>query len=121
MEFKIPQTTSLLSDRKAVQAASVVVTAESLIAEAEEARAQAMTNGREGNAVNAIKVKSVLSGKWVERAEIGSPGQFDAMSDDELERVLVEQFGWPRFCAGARDQRRIDRAEWLGAGITARQ
>ena len=29
----------------------------------------------------------------LERAEIGSPGQFDAMSDDELERVLIERLG----------------------------
>jgi hypothetical protein len=44
------------------------------------------------NAANtAIKNKSVLAGVWVERAEIGSPGQFDAMSDDELERVLVQR------------------------------
>jgi hypothetical protein len=58
--------------------------------EFEQARVQAMKNGREGAAVNATKEKSILSGHRVERAEIGSPGEFDHLSDDELERVLIE-------------------------------
>jgi hypothetical protein len=33
----------------------------------------------------------VLSGKWIERAEIGAPGEFETMTDDELERALVER------------------------------
>jgi hypothetical protein len=28
----------------------------------------------------------VLSGKWIERAEIGGPGEYEALTDDELER-----------------------------------
>ena len=52
-----------------------------------------MQNGREGNAVNAVKVKAVLAGKWIERSEIGTPGEFDAMSDDELEHLLIERLG----------------------------
>jgi hypothetical protein len=36
---------------------------------------------------------SILTGHRVERAEIGSPGEFDAMQDDELERVLIERLG----------------------------
>jgi hypothetical protein len=34
----------------------------------------------------------VLSGQRVERREIGAPGEFDALSDDELERALIERF-----------------------------
>ena len=46
------------------------------------------------NAANtAIKNKSVLAGVWIERAEIGSPGEFDHLNDDELERLLVERLG----------------------------
>lgn len=40
----------------------------------------------------AIKEKGVLSGVRVERSEIGQPGEFDHLSDDELERMVVEQF-----------------------------
>jgi hypothetical protein len=69
----------------------IAVTADSLLDEAEQARAQAMKNGREGAAVNAIKVKSVLSGKWIERAEIGGPGEFDNLSDNELKHLLIER------------------------------
>jgi hypothetical protein len=42
-------------------------------------------------AVCAVKVKSVLSGKWVERSEVGGPGEFETMTDDELERALMER------------------------------
>jgi hypothetical protein len=44
------------------------------------------------NAANtAIKVKSVLSGKWIERAEVGAPGEYETMTDDELERRIMER------------------------------
>jgi hypothetical protein len=32
----------------------------------------------------------VLSGQRVERKEIGPPGAFDGLTDDELERALVD-------------------------------
>jgi hypothetical protein len=35
----------------------------------------------------------VLTGHRVEKAEIGSPGEFESLSDDELERVLVQRLG----------------------------
>jgi hypothetical protein len=42
--------------------------------------------------VAAIKEKGVLSGKRIERTEAGAPGAFEAMTDAELERALVERF-----------------------------
>jgi hypothetical protein len=33
----------------------------------------------------------VLGGKWIERAEVGSPGEFETMTDEELERALMER------------------------------
>jgi phage terminase small subunit len=74
-------------------AAKAAVTAETLLDEFEQVRSQAMKNGREGNANNAIKGKAVLSGHWVERKEIGAPGEFEALQDDELERLLVQRLG----------------------------
>jgi phage terminase small subunit len=74
-------------------AARAAVTAETLLDEFEQVRSQAMKNGREGNANNAIKGKAVLSGHWVERKEIGAPGEFEALQDDELERMLVQHLG----------------------------
>jgi len=60
--------------------------------ELEQARAQAMDNGHESAAVNATKEKSILTGHRIERAEIGAPGEFDAMSDDELLASIRERF-----------------------------
>jgi hypothetical protein len=50
------------------------VTAESLISEAEKARVRAMDNGQLSAAVAGIKQKGVLTGKRIERSEIGAPG-----------------------------------------------
>jgi hypothetical protein len=72
-------------------AARAKVTPESLLQEAEEARQGAMENKQFGAAATVIKVKSVLSGHWIERQEVGPPGAFDALTDDELERVLIER------------------------------
>ena len=47
--------------------------------------------GQLGAAVAAIKEKGVLSGKRIERSEVGSPGEFDHLTDDELERALIER------------------------------
>jgi hypothetical protein len=61
--------------------------------ELELARAQAMENGHEAAAVSATKEKSILTGLRIERSEIGAPGDFDHLNDDELERLLVERLG----------------------------
>jgi phage terminase small subunit len=67
------------------------VTAESLVAEVEEVRQRAMESGQLSAAVAAIKEKGVLTGKRIERSELGAPGEFEALSDDELERALAER------------------------------
>lgn len=64
------------------------VTLESLIQEADQARIGAMEAGQFSAAVAAIKEKGVLSGKRIERAEVGGPGDFERMSDDELDRFI---------------------------------
>ena len=46
-----------------------------------------MTNGQISAAVSAIKEKGVLTGTWIERQEVGRPGEFH-----ELERALIERF-----------------------------
>jgi hypothetical protein len=43
-------------------------------------------------AIAAIREMGVLSGQRVERKEVGPPGAFDAMTDEELERALIERF-----------------------------
>jgi hypothetical protein len=44
------------------------------------------------NAANAaIKEKSILSGHRIERSEIGQPGEFENLSDDELKHLLLER------------------------------
>jgi hypothetical protein len=56
------------------------------------AHAAARETGQLSATVAAIKVKGVLSGQRIERREVGTPGEFDSLSDDELERMLVERF-----------------------------
>jgi hypothetical protein len=72
-------------------AARANVTVETLIDDSEKVFQRAMKINQLGAANTAIKGKAVLSGKWIERAEVGTPGEFDAMTDEELERALLER------------------------------
>jgi hypothetical protein len=42
-------------------------------------------------AVAAIKEKGVLSGQRIERTEVGAPGEFETMIDEQLERALLDK------------------------------
>jgi hypothetical protein len=59
--------------------------------QAETILARAMESGQLSAAVSALKEKGVLSGKRVDRKEVGQPGEFEALNDDELERALLER------------------------------
>jgi phage terminase small subunit len=67
------------------------VTAETLINEANEVFVRALESGQLSAAVSAIKEKGVLSGKRIERSEVGAAGEFETMADDELECALMER------------------------------
>jgi hypothetical protein len=66
-------------------------TAESLMDQAETILARAMDSHQYGAAVSALKEKSILSGKRIERSEVGLPGEFDHLSDDELRDEIVRE------------------------------
>jgi hypothetical protein len=57
-----------------------------------EVREAAMNSGQLAAAVAAGKEVGIYSGHRIERSEVGAPGEFDALSDGELERLLVERF-----------------------------
>jgi hypothetical protein len=50
-----------------------------------------MACGQNNAACRAVQVKAVLSGNWIERAEVGPPGEFENMTDEELERALIDK------------------------------
>jgi hypothetical protein len=50
-----------------------------------------MESGQLSAAVAAIREMGVLFGQRIERREVGPPDSFDHLTDDELERLLVEQ------------------------------
>jgi aryl-alcohol dehydrogenase-like predicted oxidoreductase len=62
-----------------------------LIDDSEKVFQRAMEINQLGAANTAIKGKAVLSGKWIERAEVGAPGEYEALSDEELERQIMER------------------------------
>jgi hypothetical protein len=59
--------------------------------QAEAILAQAMKSGQLSAAVSALKEKGILSGKRVERNEIGGPGQFDHLTDEELRQEIIRE------------------------------
>lgn len=67
------------------------VTVESLIAEAEEVRAQALVSGQLSAAVAAIREKGILSGKRIERGERGDPGDFDRLDSGKLREEILRE------------------------------
>jgi hypothetical protein len=68
------------------------VTPESLMDQAQAILEQAMRSGQLAAAVSALKEKGILSGKRIERAEVGGPGEFDHLSDAELLAAIRERF-----------------------------
>ena len=68
-------------------------TLESLIQRHDEVYERALKGGQYPAATNANKEISILTGHRVERAEIGAPGEFESLKDDELECVLIERLG----------------------------
>ena len=67
------------------------MTAESLMDQAEAILARAMHSHQYGAAVSALKEKSILSGKRIERSEVGLPSEFDHLSDQELRDEIVRE------------------------------
>ena len=60
------------------------VTVASLVQELDEARIDALRLGQISAAVAATLGKAKVTGQIIERAEVGQPGEFDRMSDEEL-------------------------------------
>jgi hypothetical protein len=85
--------TQIIAENEARLAAAQQITKEKLIEWHNEIREQGKKSGQLSPAETAIKEISVLTGHRVERAEIGAPGEFDALQDDELERLLVQHLG----------------------------
>jgi hypothetical protein len=73
-------------------AARAKVTAESLIEMARTTYDSAMNEKQFAAANGSIREMGVLTGHRIERSEVGAPGEFDHLADDELERALVERF-----------------------------
>jgi hypothetical protein len=69
------------------------VTLEGLVEMQDKLYDKALESGQLSPGVAAAREISVLTGHRIERAEIGSPGEFESMQDDELERVLIERLG----------------------------
>jgi hypothetical protein len=70
----------------------VAVTAESLIEQNQKVFDAACDAIQFSAAVGANKEISILAGIRIERAEIGAPGEFDSMTDNELITALQERF-----------------------------
>jgi hypothetical protein len=49
-------------------------------------------SGQLSAAVAAGKEIGIYTGHRIERSEVGLPGEFESMQDDELERMVAERF-----------------------------
>ncbi|MEI8152177.1 MAG: hypothetical protein WCG92_11325 [Hyphomicrobiales bacterium] len=67
---------------------STQVTIASLLAAADEIRGLAVRDKQYSAAVGAVKEMGILSGVRIDRREVGSPGEFDRLSDEELMQLV---------------------------------
>jgi hypothetical protein len=65
---------------------------------------RAVESGQLSAGVAALKEMGILSGKRIERQEVGGPGEYDALNDDDLERQVMERVA------------RFERGTWNGGG-----
>jgi hypothetical protein len=72
-------------------AAAQQISAETLINDANRVFVRAMEIDQLSAANGAIKEKGILTGHRIERREVGTPGDFDAIGDAELEQMLAER------------------------------
>ena len=80
-----------VAELQAVGARRTEITIGTLIDEAEEARLLARDVAQPGAMAIATKLKAELSGKLVKKVEVGGPGEFEAMTEQELTTCFVEQ------------------------------
>lgn len=86
-----PDVVARVAELQARGAVRAEVTVASLIEEAELIRVAAMEQGQLSAAIAAVREKGILSGKRVQRTEVGLPGEFDHLSDAELIASLQEE------------------------------
>jgi hypothetical protein len=79
-----------VAELQAEAAADAKITLESLLREVEEARRMAMSLSQSSAAVAAIKLKSELSGHYVQRKEDVPPRRSEAEIDARLRELLAD-------------------------------
>jgi phage terminase small subunit len=88
-----PQIVARVQELQMRGAERAAVTIESLILEAGEIQRRAMEDGQYSAATAALTAKAKLAGKWVEKSEVGKPGDFDRMTEEELETFITQRLG----------------------------
>ena len=68
------------------------VTVAGLVEKLEEIREQAVQNKQYSSAVAALREIAILAGKRVQRSESGDPGEFDKLTEEELDRLLAAEY-----------------------------
>jgi hypothetical protein len=69
----------------------VQLTVADLVAKAEEIRELAIADKQHSAAVGALKEIGILTGLRIDRREVGSPGEFERFSDEELRLFIASE------------------------------
>jgi hypothetical protein len=83
-----PDVKRMVAENRNRTAQRLEITLDELIKRADEIFKLAMASAQLGAAVNALKELGILSGKRMER---GEPGEFDRMSDGELQQAIADR------------------------------
>ena len=91
---KVPEIRGRVVELQEQVVKDVAVTIHSLIREADEIQRAAKESNQMAAAVSALTAKAKLAGLWIDRKELGAPGEFadiDKMTTDELRSYLAAQ------------------------------
>ena len=80
-----------IAELQGKMARKLEVTIESLVAELEEARLLGLAVEQPAAMVAATMGKAKITGNVIDRKEVGKPGAFEELTDDELQQQIVEQ------------------------------
>lgn len=89
--LKEPRIVERMNELRGKAAIRAEITTHSLLAQLEQAFQAAMSQRppQVSAAVSALREKAILAGLRVEKSESGGPGDFDSLSDDELQQLLL--------------------------------
>lgn len=88
---KVKQISERVKELQEKAAIRTELTVQGLLEDADTIMRGAMNSGQWAAANAALQTRAKLAGKWVDRKEVGSPGEFDQLQDHDLAKEMQRE------------------------------